>query len=200
MRFSLKRTSFAVALVAASAVALPGPAQELAIDPVHSDVGFSVSHMVISKVHGSFTKLKGAIVLDQQRPERSSVTATIDAASIDTHDAGRDKDLKSANFLDVKKYPRITFVSDAVRRNGEAWLARGKLTLHGVTREIEIPFHLTGPIKDPWGNTRIAVAAGPLTLDRRDFGIVWNKTLETGGLLVGNQVEVRIQLEAVMKK
>jgi len=200
MRFSLKRTSFAVALVAAAAVALPGPAQELAIDPVHSDVGFSVSHMVISKVHGSFTKLKGAIVLDRQRPERSSVTATIDAASIDTHDAGRDKDLKSANFLDVKKYPRITFVSDAVRRNGEAWLARGKLTLHGVTREIEIPFHLTGPIKDPWGNTRIAVAAGPLTLDRRDFGIVWNKTLETGGLLVGNQVEVRIQLEAVMKK
>ncbi len=200
MKLTLKRTSFAVALVAALAVAVAGPGQEFAIDPVHSDVGFAVSHMVISKVRGSFTRLEGTITLDRKHPERSSVTAAIDAAGIDTHNAGRDKDLKSANFLDVKKYPRITFVSETIRRNGAAWFARGRLTIHGVTREVEIPFRLTGPIVDPWGKTRIAVAAGPLTLDRRDFGIVWNKTLATGGLLVGNQVEVRIQLEAVIKQ
>lgn len=166
------------------------------IDVSHSAIHFWVRHMIISKVHGRFAKWAGTIALDEQDLTRSTVDVRIDAASIDTQVADRDTHLKSADFLDVAKYPELTFRSKRIEKAGEDYRVVGDLSLHGVTREVTLQAEFAGSGKDPWGNTRAGFSA-KASLDRRDYGLVWNAALEAGGVLVGEKVEITIELEAV---
>ena len=187
---------FVVLLMAGSAQA----ADSYKIDPAHSAATFAVRHMVISTVRGSIPAVSGTISLDPENPAACSVHAVLEAASIDTDNKTRDADLRSGNFLDIAKFPKIEFVSTRIERGQDGWVAHGKLTLHGVTREISIPFEISGPVKDPWGNTRIGVVTSPIKLDRKDYGLSYNKTLDSGGLVVGDIVTVTISVEAIKTK
>ncbi len=166
------------------------------IDVGHSAIHFWVRHMVISKVHGRFAKWSGSIELDPQDLTRSSVDVHIDTASIDTQVADRDTHLKSADFLDVANHPELAFASKRIEKLGEGYRVTGDLTIRGVTREVTLDAEYAGLAKDPWGNQRAGFSA-KTALDRRDWGLTWNAALETGGLLVGEKVEISIELEAV---
>jgi polyisoprenoid-binding protein YceI len=168
------------------------------IDVGHSAIHFWVRHMVISKVHGRFARWSGSIQLDEQDLGRSSVDVHIDASSIDTQVADRDAHLKSPDFLDVAKYPELTFRSKRIEKAGGGYRVVGDLSLHGVTREVTLDAEFAGTGKDPWGNQRAGFSA-KASLDRREFGLQWNAALETGGVLVGEKVEITIELEAVKK-
>ena len=168
------------------------------IDVSHSAIHFSVRHMVIAKVRGQFARWSGTIRLDEQDLTRSSVDVRIDAASIDTQVADRDAHLRSADFLDVARYPEMTFRSTRIERAGEAYRVIGDLQLHGVVRPVVLEAEFAGTGKDPWGNVRAGFSA-KASLDRREFGLLWNAALETGGVLVGDKVEIGIELEAVKK-
>jgi polyisoprenoid-binding protein YceI len=168
------------------------------IDVGHSAVHFWVRHLVISKVHGRFARWAGSIELDTQDLTKSSVQVKIDASSIDTQVADRDTHLRSPDFLDVAKYPELTFRSKRIEKGGAGYRVTGDLTLHGVTREVVLDAEFGGSAKDPWGNERTAFAA-KTALDRKDYGLTWNAALEAGGVLVGDKVEISIELEAVKK-
>lgn len=168
------------------------------IDVSHSAIHFWVRHMVISKVHGQFSKWAGTLQLDTQDLTRSSVDVRIDAASIDTQVADRDTHLRSPDFLDVAKFPALTFRSKRIEKAGDGYRVTGDLELHGVTREVTLDAEFAGTGKDPWGNERAGFSA-KVALDRREFGLVWNAALEAGGVLVGEKVEITIELEAVKK-
>ncbi|HXW12931.1 MAG TPA: YceI family protein [Terriglobia bacterium] len=167
------------------------------IDPAHTGAHFSVRHMMISNVRGEFTKVTGKIAWDAENPANSSIEATIDAASINTREAQRDGHLRSADFLDVENYPMLEFRSTQVQGGDGELKVTGHLTIHGVTRtavlEVEGP---TPETRDPWGNARIGASA-TTKINRKDFGLAWNSTLETGGVLVGDEVKISIDLEAV---
>jgi len=189
-------TSFAaIFLVAAALHAADGPVT-FTVDGVHSTVEFGVSHLVISTVKGEFTGFSGTVVLDGDDPAKWEIRGTIRAGSIDTGDEKRDTHLKGTDFLDVESFPEITFRSRKIRREGEGYVCSGEFTLHGITRVVEVPFTLKGPIHDPWGNDRVGIEAS-WTIDRRDYGPVWSQTLEAGGLMVGNDVRIDLQAEAV---
>lgn len=168
------------------------------IDVSHSAIHFYVRHMVISKVHGRFAEWSGSLQLDEHDLTRSSVDAWIDTSSIDTQVADRDAHLRSPDFLDVAKYPQMTFRSRRIERAGDGYRVFGDLELHGVVRSIVLDAEFAGTGKDPWGNERAGFSA-KASLDRREFGLVWNAALETGGVLVGEKVEIAIELEAVKK-
>jgi polyisoprenoid-binding protein YceI len=168
------------------------------IDVGHSAIHFWVRHMVISKVHGRFAKWSGAIALDAQDLTRSSVEVRIDAASIDTQVADRDTHLKSPDFLDVARYPELTFRSKRIEKAAGGYRVTGDLTLHGVTKEVTLEAEFAGTGKDPWGNERAGFSA-KAALDRREFGLTWNAAVEAGGVLVGEKVEIAIELEAIKK-
>jgi polyisoprenoid-binding protein YceI len=168
------------------------------VDPVHSVVEFKVKHMMISNVKGQFTGVSGVLTLDETDVTKSRVEATIDASTINTRDPQRDTHLKSADFLDVEKYPTLTFQSTAVKRAGaDEGTVTGDLTIHGVTREavfaVEGP---TPPSKDPWGNTRLGLSA-TTKISRKAFGLTWNAALEAGGLLVGDEVTITLDMQFV---
>jgi polyisoprenoid-binding protein YceI len=190
-----------IALVVVIAAPLAASADTWQIDPVHTTVGFSVRHMTISTVRGQFNKVAGTITANDNDPATAVIEATIDTASIDTHSPDRDSDLKSANFLDVTKYPTMTFKSKKIEAAGSGkYNVVGDLTLHGVTREVTLAVVVPGaPIKDPWGNTR-AGASATTTISRKDFGLTFNKMIEAGGAVVGDAVAVEIDVEAVKKK
>lgn len=173
-------------------------ADSYTIDVAHSSVGFAVKHLGLSKVKGTFNEFSGTIVLDTADYTKSSVSVKINAASIDTDNEGRDKHLRSADFFETEKYPEITFVSEKVEKTAEGYLAHGNFTMHGITKKIALPFVLTGPIKGMMGEERLAVEV-ETKLDRQEYGITFSKTLDTGGLVVGNEVSVDIALEAVKK-
>jgi polyisoprenoid-binding protein YceI len=166
------------------------------IDPVHSQVGFVVRHMMISKVRGRFRDFSGTIVIDEI-PERSRVEATIRADSIDTGDADRDRHLRSAEFLDVEHHPEIKFRSTSIRAADKGhWTLTGELTVRAVTRPVTLSVEYCGTATDPWGKTRAAfLATGEI--NREDFDITWNQALEAGGFLVGKGVKVEVDVEAV---
>ncbi len=170
------------------------------VDPAHSHAQFKVRHLMISNVKGEFTKLTGSAKIDSADITRSSVEASIDAASISTRDAQRDGHLKSPDFFDVEKYPTISFRSTKISRTADGAIeAAGDLTIHGVTKQIV--FEVDGPTpetKDPLGNTRIGVEA-TTTIDRKDFGLTWNSTLETGGVMVGDKVTITVDVEFLKK-
>ena len=168
------------------------------IDPVHTMAEFKVRHMMITNVKGHFTGVTGVLTLNEQDITKSHVEASIDAASINTREADRDTHLKSADFLDVEKFPKLTFTSTRVTSTGEGELqVEGDLTIHGVTRKVV--FTVEGPTqpgKDPWGNTRIGLTA-TTKINRKDFGLTWNAALETGGILVGDEVTITFDVEAI---
>jgi polyisoprenoid-binding protein YceI len=168
------------------------------IDVGHSAIHFWVRHMVISKVHGRFARWSGALELDPADLTRSRVDVRVDAASIDTQVADRDAHLRSADFLDVASHPEIVFRSKRIERAGQGYRVIGELALHGVVREVTLEAEYAGTGKDPWGNERAGFSA-KASVDRREFGLVWNAALEAGGVLVGETVEIAIELEAVKK-
>jgi polyisoprenoid-binding protein YceI len=168
------------------------------IDPAHTDVGFSVKHMMITTVRGRFSGVSGRIELDEERPERSSVDVTIEAASITTGTPDRDNHLRSGDFLDVASWPELTYRSREVEATGEgSWRVTGDLTLHGVTKEVVLEVTEEGRGRDPWGGTRASFSA-TTKIDRRDFGLTWNAALETGGVLVENDVGISLEVQAVL--
>lgn len=168
-----------------------------AIDPTHSSVHFSVRHLMVSNVRGEFTKLTGTVKFDSEKPGTSTVEATIDAASISTRDPQRDAHLKSADFLDVEKFPTMSFRSKKIEIQPDGGKVTGDLTIHGVTREITLEVEGPTPeIKDPWGKQRIGASA-TAKLNRKDFGLTWNAALETGGVMVGDEVKISIDVEVI---
>jgi polyisoprenoid-binding protein YceI len=168
------------------------------IDPAHAQAEFKVKHMMISNVKGYFTTIKGSMSLNEADITKSRVEATIDAASINTREPQRDAHLKSPDFFDVEKFPTLSFKSTHVSRGGEAELVvSGDLTIHGVTQKVD--FDVEGPsapTKDPWGNTRLGLSA-TTKINRKDFGLVWNGLLETGGVLVGDDVTITLEIEFI---
>ncbi|HEY6866704.1 MAG TPA: YceI family protein [Candidatus Eisenbacteria bacterium] len=179
--------------------ALPRGAAAWDIDPVHSNLGFSVRHLVISRVHGRFARWSGTLALDDQRPEQSRVDVRIESASIDTHEPQRDAHLRSADFLDSDAHPEIAFRSTRIESAGDhRYQVAGDLTIAGVTRPIRLDVETLGRTRDPWGGERAGFSART-SLDRRDFGLVWNQALESGGVLVGEKVEIEVEIEAVRR-
>jgi len=168
-------------------------------DLVHSSINFWVRHLMVSKVHGRFTKWTGKLEVDDKNPANSRVEVQIDAASIDTQEAPRDAHLRSADFLEVEKYPYITFKSTSIEPvSKDRYKAKGDLTIRGVTRPVELDVEYAGRVKDPWGGERLGFSART-SLNRKEFGLVWNVMLEAGGITVGDNVEIEIEIEAVKK-
>ena len=182
---------------AAKVAYAPVPGGDYQIDPAHSVIGFAIRHLEINWVEGRFKDFKGTVHFDDKDVTKSSVEFTAKVESIDTGVEPRDKHLRTADFFDVAKFPEMSFKSNRVERQGkDKYVLHGDFTLKGVTKQVSIPFTATGAIKDPWGNTRFGVHA-QTKIDRRDYGITWGKTLENGGLDVGNEVTIELQLEAV---
>ncbi len=168
------------------------------IDPAHSSAHFVVRHMMISNVRGTFTKLEGTVEYDPEKPAETKIAAAIDAASFSTREPQRDTHLRSADFLEVEKYPSITFRSTGVEPAGEGeGKVTGELTIHGVTRQVTLS--VEGPteeLRDPWGNLRLGASA-TTKIKRSDFGLTYNAVLETGGFLVGDELKLEVEVELV---
>jgi len=171
------------------------------IDPDHSTIGFKVKHLMVSNVHGSFGKHTGMVDINDKDITKSKVEISIDTSSINTNVQKRDEHLRSADFFDVAKYPTMTFVSKKVAKDGKDKLkVTGDLTLHGVTKEVVLA--VEGPSqesKDPWGNIRKGAAA-TAKINRKDFGLTWNKALETGGVVVGDEISIILEIEMIKAK
>lgn len=167
------------------------------IDPAHTVVEFAVRHMMIATVRGHFGEVEGIIRLDEQDPSNSSVEAKIDVASIDTRQKDRDEHLRSADFFDVTNHPMMEFRSRRVERaDGDRYRVIGDLTIRGTTREVELDVIDRGRVTDPWGAERVAFSAEG-AIDRTDFGLKWNQALEAGGVVVGNEVKISLEVQAV---
>jgi len=166
------------------------------IDPSHSTAGFKVRHLMVSNVRGEFSDVAGTVVFDAEDSANSKVEAAIDATTIQTRDNQRDQHLKSADFFDVEKFPKITFISKKVAPVGEGeWRVVGDLSIHGVTKEVVLDVEGPTPeVKDPWGNLKIGATA-TTKVNRKDFGLGWNVALEAGGVLVGDEVAIQLELE-----
>lgn len=168
------------------------------VDPAHSGIQFTVRHMVVSKVRGRFASWKGTLDWNEADPGASSAEVVIDAASIDTGVADRDAHLRSPDFLDAARFPQITWRSKRIENAGKGRLrALGDLTIRGVTREVPLEIELLGRGKDPWGNQRTGFSA-TASIDRKDFGLKWNQVLEAGGVLVGERIDIEIEVQAVL--
>ncbi|RXJ91772.1 hypothetical protein CRV01_01385 [Arcobacter sp. CECT 8983] len=165
------------------------------VDPSHTNVGFKVKHLMISYVRGNFEKFDGSFEYDEKTGTIKSVQGTVESNSINTDNKKRDKHLKSADFFDVKKYPKLTFKAEKIENNK----AYGKLTIKGVTKDVVFDIEKTGEILDPWGNQRIALEIEG-KINRTDYGLNWNKTLEAGGIMVGEEVKIDIVIEGVLAK
>jgi polyisoprenoid-binding protein YceI len=167
------------------------------IDPAHSNAQFSVRHLMISNVKGEFTRVSGQVRFDENEPESLSAGATIDVSTINTREPDRDNHLKSADFFDVANFPTITFKSRRVEKGPDGLKLTGDLTIRGVTREVALDVEgPTPPMKDPWGFTRVGASA-TTKINRKDFGLTWNQALETGGVVVGDEIKITIDVELV---
>lgn len=191
----MKKIMQALAVLLAIAAATPAAAQQMwEIDGVHSEVSFRIRHLV-SQVRGSFREFAVRVETNEANPAASTVSFTIQAASIDTGNADRDKHLRSADFFDVEKFPTITFVSSKiVPKSTTLFHVTGTLTMHGVSKEITLPVEFAGTMKDPMGNTKAGFETST-TLNRKDYGIVWNRALDAGGFVLGDDVNVSISLQ-----
>jgi polyisoprenoid-binding protein YceI len=168
------------------------------IDPMHTEIGFSVRHLMVSKVRGRFTRFEGSFVTAPD-PAGSSASATIDMASIDTNNPTRDDDLRSKNFFEVDQYPQMTYRSTGVRIDGEQFVLDGELTAHGVTREVALRVEVNGFGADPYGNQRCGFTATG-ALNRSDFGMTFNVPLDGGGVMVGDRINITIEVEAILRQ
>ena len=180
----------------ATSVAVDDISGDYTIDASHTRIGFSARHAMVTKVRGHFDEFEGAAHVDTANPAASSVTVTINAASVTTGNEQRDGHLKTPDFFDVENYPQITFVSTDVERDGSEWAITGDLTINGVTKSVTVPFEETGSAKDPFGNTRVGFEGG-VTLDRTDWNLKFNATLETGGVLVSEKVKLELDISAI---
>jgi polyisoprenoid-binding protein YceI len=196
MKGTTMRTKIILGLTTAACLLVPraNAADHYKIDPAHSRIGFSIRHMGISNVRGHFNAFLGAVVLDNGALQEAS--GTIQVKSVDTGIEQRDNHLRTAEFFDAAKYPVITFKTKRVENSGEQPRLIADFTMHGVTKELALPVTLSGPIKDPQGNFRIGLEART-KLNRKDYGINFSKTMDTGGLLVGEEVEIEINAEAI---
>jgi polyisoprenoid-binding protein YceI len=169
-----------------------------AIDPVHSSVQFSIRHLMISNVRGTFKGVKGTVTYDPDSLAASGITADIDVSTINTQDEGRDAHLKGADFFETEKYPTMKFVSKQIEKIGDGeFRVTGDLTLHGVTKPVVLSIDEVAPeSKDPWGNIRIAASAKG-KINRKDFGLTWSAPLEAGGVVVGDDVKIELDVQAV---
>ena len=192
-------------IIIAAAVILAIPYAAVAstwnIDPEHSNLGFKIRHLMVSNVKGNFEKFSGFVEINDQDITKSRVEVTIDTNSVNTNVKKRDDHLRSADFFDVAKYPTIAFVSKKVAVAGPNKLkVTGEFTLHGVTKEVVLDLDgPTGESRDPWGNTRKGATA-TTKINRKDFGLMWNQALETGGVLVGDEVEITLEVELIKKQ
>lgn len=181
----------------AFALALSAGAATYNIDTAHSSATFKVRHMMISNVTGEFGKTSGTVEYDAANPAAAKINATIDATTINTREPKRDAHLKSADFFDVEKFPTITFVSKRVELLGaQKYRAIGDLTMHGVTKEVALNVETTPEIKDPQGRSRFGASA-TTRINRKDFGLNWNRAMEAGGLVVGEEVDISIDVELI---
>lgn len=170
---------------------------EYTLDPSHSRIGFVARHAMVTKVRGSFNAFTGTASIDGTDPSKSSVSVTIDAASIDTRNADRDGHLRGNDFLDLETYPEITFASTSISQSGDdAFDVTGDLTIKGVTKEITVPFSFEGTATDPFGNSRVGFE-GSTTINRKDYGVTWNAVLETGGVLVSDKITLEFEISAI---
>ncbi len=182
----------------AGQIQIPGyVAGTWAIDPVHSEVGFSVRHMMVSKVRGKFTKFSGELVTGSDVLD-SSVTAEIDLASIETGAEQRDAHLRSPDFFDTENHPQMTYRSTGIRRDGGDFILDGELTLKGVTRSVPLTLEVNGFGPDAYGGTRAGFSAAA-EINRQDFGVNWNAAMETGGVVVSDKVAIHLEIEAVLQ-
>lgn len=196
----MKRIIASISTIVALALPAFAFASTWTIDPDHSNIGFKVRHLMVSNVRGSFDKHSGTVEIDDKDITRSKVNISIDTNSINTNVQKRDEHLRSADFFDVAKYPTMTFVSKKVAKAGKDKLkVTGDLTLHGVTKQVVLD--VVGPTKeskDPWGNIRKGATA-TTKINRKDFGLVWNAALETGGVTVGDEVTITLEIEMIKK-
>jgi polyisoprenoid-binding protein YceI len=196
----VQRIGLVSAIALLSSLAALAQTSNWNIDPAHSTAQFTVRHLGISNVTGSFTKVTGSVVLNEKDITQSQVSASIDVNSIDTRVEARDKDLKSPNFFDVEKYPTIEFKSKRIASSGGKLQLIGDLTIHGTTREVTLDVDGPTPeITDPWGNSRHGISA-TTTINRKDFNLVYNNLLKTGEAVVGDTVKIQIDAEMVKKK
>mgnify|MGYP003407828940 FL=1 len=172
--------------------AAPGP---WVTDPTHTSLPFSARHAMVAKVRGTFGEFAGSFTIDGDNLAASTAEVTIQVASIDTKTADRDAHLTSPDFLDAETFPTITFVSTAVAPKGDDVVITGDLTIHGVTKSVEIEYEFVGISQDPWGQTKIGFE-GSTKISRKDFGLTWNAALETGGVLVGDEIKLNLDVEA----
>lgn len=195
----MKSLPAAVLAVVAFQIPALARAANYDIDTAHSSAGFAVRHLAVSNVRGEFAKVTGVVEHDAKDLSKTRLEATIDAASVTTRDPKRDEHLKSADFFDVAQYPVITFKSTKVEKASQGLKVKGDLTLHGVTRPVVLDVQGPTPeVKDPWGNVR-AGASATAKINRKDFGMSFNKTLDSGGLVVGDEVAITIDVELVKK-
>ena len=169
------------------------------VDPDHSTIEFRVAHMVVSKTAGRFTDYSGFVEMDADTKTFKTIEAVINTASVNTNQGKRDAHLRNADFFDVEKFPTMTYKLKSYTKQGEVYTAIGELTLRGVTKEITLVGTFNGVTKDPWGNMRAGFNAEG-KLNRKDFGMVWNKTLDNGGLVVGDEVQIRLDIECIKAK
>lgn len=169
------------------------------VDPDHSIIEFRVAHMVVSKTAGRFTDYSGFVEMDPDTKTFKTIEAVINTASVNTDQVKRDTHLRNADFFDVERFPTMTYKLKSYKKQGEVYTAVGELTLRGVTKEITLVGTFNGVTKDPWGNTRAGFNAEG-KLNRKDFGMIWNKTLDSGGLVVGDEVQLRLDIECIKSK
>ncbi len=169
------------------------------IDPAHTVIEFSAKHMMITTVRGRFTRFNGELTIDEEQLERSRVEGTVETASVDTGETNRDAHLRSADFFEPERYPLMTFRSTGITRSGKGrYQVTGEMTIKGATRPVTFEVTDEGHSKDPWGNMRWGLSADTV-INRKDFGLTWNVALETGGFLVGDQIKVHADLQAIYK-
>jgi polyisoprenoid-binding protein YceI len=196
------KTSMFLSAMLGLAIGAPALADTTAwdLDTSHTEVGFSVRHLMVSNTKGKFQKFSGALNLDEKDPTKSTVEVSVDVASIDTNDEKRDQHLRSPDFFEAEKFPQITFKSKSIKKAGKGFKAVGDLTIRGITKEVTLDIDgLTATVKDPWGNEhRGLVAKGKI--NRHDFKVSWNKALDAGGVVVGDEVQLSIEAEFIKRK
>jgi polyisoprenoid-binding protein YceI len=170
------------------------------IDPAHSSAGFKIRHFMVAYIRGGFSGVTGDVIFDAANPSNTKINASIDATTLHTHDEKRDAHVKGADFLDVEKFPKITFVSKRLTLNGKnEWEIVGELTMHGVTKEVTLEADSApAEAKDPWGNIRSGASA-TTTIKRSDFGLTFNAPLETGGVMLSDEVQIHLEIELIKK-
>ncbi|WP_370248381.1 YceI family protein [Nocardioides sp.] len=180
----------------AATTALADITGDYTIDPTHTRLGFVARHAMVTKVRGQFTDFSGTAHIDAANPAASTVSLTIGVGSVDTGVADRDGHLRSGDFFDIEQFPEITFVSTEVSRDGSTWSITGDLTIKGTAKSVTIEFDEVGSAQDPFGNTRLGFE-GAATINRKDWGLVWNAALETGGVLVSEKIKLEFDVSAI---